>query len=144
MGVRRDQYKDFLATWILIPESCRYEQGEAPRSGSYRIEERDDGQLVFALEWTDAEGKTHEVTFAGAPDGQRQPFEGGNLADALSVSAISPRELRSSAFYRGKECMVAQRQLDATGQAMRVVQVVRFDNGTSLSNVAVYRRAVIQ
>ena len=36
--------------------------------------------------------------------------------------------------------MVAQRQLDASGNAMRVTQVVRFADGTSAANVAVYRR----
>ncbi len=36
--------------------------------------------------------------------------------------------------------MVAQRQLDDRGAAMRVTQLVRFDDGTTLANTSIYRR----
>ncbi len=38
--------------------------------------------------------------------------------------------------------MVAQRQLDASGNAMRVTQIVRLPNGESPGNVAIYRRVI--
>ena len=133
-------YRDFLGTWMLIPDSCRYEQGEPPHSGSYHIEERD-GHLHFRMQWVDAEGKSEAVEFSGRPDGISVPFPGGELADALAISAVSARELNSSAFLRGRELMVAQRQLDERGQAMRVTQIVRLPDGTSPANVSIYRRA---
>ena len=134
-------YAAFLGTWILDPTSCQYEQGDPPRAGSYRIEDVD-GTLHFHVEWTAADGTSHEVRFHGVPDGRREPFPGGDLADALSVHAVSPRELTSAAYHAGTERMVAQRQLDASGNAMRVIQLVRFPDGTSLANVAVYLRQV--
>ncbi|HLU64694.1 MAG TPA: hypothetical protein VKZ63_00370 [Kofleriaceae bacterium] len=134
-------YQAFLGTWILDPTSCRYEQGEPPQAGVYRIEQAGDA-LHFHVEWTAADGTRHEVEFSGVPDGRREPFAGGDLADALSVHAVSPRELTSSAYYRGTERMVAQRQLDDSGNAMRVVQLVRLPDGTSPANVAVYLRQV--
>lgn len=133
-------YSDFLGLWQLIPESCQYEQGEPPRSGFYRIEENADGTLQFTAEWTDHEGKDQSVMFSGPPDGTKTPFAGGELADALAIEVVSPRELNSYAYFEGKELMVAQRQLDATGQAMRVTQVVRLPNGHNPGNVAIYRR----
>lgn len=132
-------YAGFLGTWILLPESCDYEQGEPPASGTYRIEERD-GRLEFAMDWTDSAGKTHHAEFSGVPDGRREPFDGGELADALSVTAVSARELTSAAYRNGAELMVAQRQLDDTGSAMRVTQLVRFLDGTHAANVGVYRK----
>lgn len=134
-------YAGFLGTWILDPTTCDYEQGEPPQAGTYTIEERD-GALHFHVAWTAADGGRHEVAFHGVPDGRREPFAGGDLADALSVSAVSPRELTSAAYYQGVERMVAQRQLDASGNAMRVIQAVRFPDGTQLANVAVYVRQV--
>ncbi len=129
----------FLGTWLLMPETCIYEQGAPPRAGSYRIE--DEGEaLRFTIAWTAADGSTHEVTFAGRPDGVAVPFAGGDAVDAMSITLVSPRDLRSAAFWRGQERMVAQRQLDARGDAMRVTQVVRFADGTRAANVAVYRR----
>jgi hypothetical protein len=134
-------YAAFLGTWILDPGSCRYEQGEPPLAGSYRIEEVG-GRLHFQMEWTAADGSSHQVRFSGVPDGRREPFAGGELADALSVHAVSPRELTSAAYHGGVERMVAQRQLNAGGNAMRVIQLVRFLDGSSLANVSVYLRQV--
>ena len=55
---------------------------------------------------------------------------------------MSERELTSVATWRGKRRMVAQRQLDATGGAMRVTQVVFLPDGSHLANVAIYRKVV--
>lgn len=134
-------YAAFLGTWMLIPDSCDYQQGEPPSAGRYRIEERD-GELGFRIEWTDAAGAEHEVSFSGTPDGEPRPFAGGDLADALSIEAASQRELNTAAYFRGAQRMVAQRQLDDTRMAMRVTQLVRFPDGSSLANLAVYRRLI--
>lgn len=132
-------YQGFLGTWTLDPGSCDYEQGEAPVEGTLRIEESQ-GTLEFLMDWTDAEGEHHQARMSGAPDGQIVPFAGGKLADAISVQAVSARELNTSAYWQGKELMLAQRQLDDTGQAMRITQVVRFPNGSTLANVGIYRK----
>ena len=129
----------FLGTWVLLPETCVYEQGAAPRSGTYRIEE--DGELLrFTIDWIAADGAAHHAAFSGRPDGVAVPFAGGDPVDAIAITAVSSRDLRSSAFWRGQELMVAQRQLDAGGNAMRVTQLVRFADGTRAANVSVYRR----
>lgn len=141
MSKNRPTYFGFLGWWELIPESCDYQQGDPPRAGTYRISEVDAG-LRFDMAWTDAAGKQQEACFSGQPDGKPTPYNGGPLADALSVTAVSARELNSSAFLEGRELMVAQRQLDDTGGAMRVVQVVRLPGGESPRNVSVYRRVV--
>lgn len=135
-------YAGFLGTWILIPESCRYEQGEPPREGVYTIEETG-GRLSFEIRWTAADGTSDRVKFEGVPDGVPVPFAGGDLADEFSVEAVSARDLRTSASFKGEERMVAQLQLDDTETAMRVTQVVRFPDGMHLSNVSVYRKQVL-
>jgi hypothetical protein len=135
------KHRDFLGLWVLIPESCKYEQGDPPTGGRYRIEEQDDGILRFTAEWIDADGKEQQVVFSGPPDGSRQAFAGGDLADALSIEAVSDRELNSRAYYKGKVRMVAQRQLDDTRSAMRVTQMVYLPDGSRPANVSIYRRA---
>ena len=136
-------YRGFIGTWVLIPETCDYEQSEPPLSGTYRIEEAAEEGLRFHMAWTDSAGEQHAASFSGIPDGKPRPFSGGDLADAMSITAMSERELWSSAFYRGKELMVAQRQLDDTGQAMRVIQQERLPDGTSPRNISVYRKQVL-
>lgn len=139
MGEPPPTYAGFLGTWVLMPETCVYEQGPAPRAGRYLIEE-DGERLRFTIAWTAADGTDHQATFAGRPDGVAVPFAGGDAVDAIAITLVSSRDLRSTAYWRGHERMVAQRQLDAAGQAMRVTQVVRFADGTRAANVAVYRR----
>ena len=129
----------FLGTWVLMPETCVYEQWAPPRAGTYRIDAEGDA-LRFTIDWIAADGAAHHATFAGRPDGVAVPFAGGDAVDAMAITLASPRDLRSSASWRGVERMVAQRQLDASGQAMRVTQLVRFADGTHAANVAVYRR----
>lgn len=129
----------FLGTWTLDPASCDYQQSAPPKEGTYRIEEVGN-TLRFTMRWLDDADEEHLLSFEGPPDGHPHPFAGGELADALAINAVSASELTTSAFYQGRELMVAQRQLDATGSAMRVTQIVRFLDGTSLANVGVYRK----
>ncbi len=132
-------YRAFLGSWVLVPESCDYEQSEPPKSGTHRISETSVG-LRFDMSWVDAMGEEHSASFSGIPDGELRPFDGGELADALSITAASERDLRSSVFYRGTERMAAQYQLDDTGQAMRVTQLVRLPDGTAPINTGTYRK----
>lgn len=130
-------YAAFLGTWTLEPASCEYEQSEPPKYSTYRIEEVDD-KLVFTIHWVDANDESHQMSFSGVPNGEPLAFDGGQFADALSVTAVSERELNTSAFWKGRELMVAQRQLDNTCRAMRITQVVRFLDGTFAANIGVY------
>lgn len=129
----------FLGTWVLIPESCNHEQGLPPRAGRYVISEAE-GRLTFTLDWVDATGASHQVTFSGIPDGEPARFAGGELADALAVSAPSSRRLDSVAFRGGQALMFAERQLDDGGTMMRVVQQVRLPDGSRPTNVSLYRK----
>lgn len=135
----RPIYAGFLGTWILVPESCNYEQGPPPQQAQYHISERE-GRVSFRVDRVDADGAAHQVSFSGFPDGQPVPFAGGDLADALAISAPSPRVLNSSAFRQGVELMLAERQLDETKTAMRVVQQVRLPDGSRPTNISVYRK----
>lgn len=134
-------YRNFLGTWQLIPESCIYEQGDSPKEGTYRIEEGDGG-LVFHMMWTDSAGEEHSFSFTGIADGEQRPFSGGELADALSVTAVSETELNSAAYKAGKELMLATRTLVGDGFYLDVRQMVRLPDLTEPTNFARYKRIV--
>ena len=132
-------YEAFLGTWTLEPASCVYEQSEAPAESTHRIFV-EGKKLIITMHWTLADATKHQMQFSGIPNGKPMPFAGGELADALAIHAISKRELTTSAYWKGKEIMLSQRQLDDTGSAMRVTQIVRFQGGTHAANVGVYRK----
>ena len=132
-------YQRFLGDWTLDVATCEYEQGEPPQSGTYRIEASGD-EVNIAMDWIDAEGESHHVSFRGRPDGSRMPFNGGPLADALAITAPSQKELNSAAFRDGVELMTATRTLSDDGVRMIIEQTVHLPDGTSPTNVGVYHR----
>ena len=133
------QHQHFLGKWILDTTSCEYEQGEPPKSGSYRIIE-EGAELVFFMDWVDAEGESHSMSFRGVPDGRKAPFNGGELADALAIECPNEHELNSSAFRQGLELMTAKRYLTDNFQRMEIVQMVLLPDGTTPANRAFYLR----
>ena len=132
-------YHQFIGHWTLLAESCVYEQGNAPTAGSYCIAEGEGG-LLFTMRWTGAEGEQHDHSFTAPADGECHPFNGGALADALSVTAKSAQELNSAAFKDGKELMLAMRTLSSDGLFMDVKQSVRLPDLTEPSNFSRYKR----
>lgn len=92
------------------------------------------------MNWVDADGEAHEMSFRGKPDGIPVPFDGGPLADALCITANSERELTSSAYLDGVELMIAKRELSRDGMTMDIVQTVNLPDGTSPSNRSTYHR----
>jgi hypothetical protein len=132
-------YKHFIANWRLMPETCNYEQGEAPIAGSYTIEEGGKG-LIFTMRWTDTAFEQHDISFTACPDGKRHAFDGGALADALSVTAVSKSELISAAFKGGMELMLATLTLSENGNFLDLKQVVRLPDLTEPSNLSRYKR----
>lgn len=133
-------YSGFLGAWELEPEHSVFEQSAPPQSGAYKIEECSLG-LSFTMQWIDSSGQDFTVRFEGAPDGQPRPFAGGDLADALAVVPVSNRELKTSAYLKGHELMVATHRLSGTGLHMRLTQTVHLPDGTSPSNHVRYRRS---
>ncbi|MBV1900117.1 MAG: hypothetical protein KUG56_00430 [Kordiimonadaceae bacterium] len=132
-------YQQFLGNWELIPLTCAYEQGDAPIAGTYSIEETGNA-ITFRMGWIDTDGSPHDYSFAGVPDGKPKPFQGGALADSISVTAVSEKELNSAAYKAGKELMLAKRTLSGDGDYMEVRQIVRLPDLTEPCNFARYRR----
>ena len=133
-------FRKFLGTWALDPASCCYEQGPPPRSAIYHIaQEHDD--IVFTMSWVDADGEEHKMSFRGPPDGRHVPFEGGQMADAMSIDAFSERELNTSAYLNRLELMVAERILSEDGATMEIRQRVMLADGTRPTNTSTYVRA---
>lgn len=134
----RSLYERFLGHWELDPASCKYEQGDPPKAGSYTIQEAGD-DLVFDMAWTDQAGQSHTASFSGTPDGKAVPFEGTDLVDSFVVTAESRSELNSSAFLKEEKLMHASRTL-IDDETMRIVQTVYLPDGSAPSNRSVYYR----
>lgn len=132
-------YSGFLGRWRLDTEQSQYEQGAAPLSGELHIVEEDDG-IAFHMTQTDADGETATLTFRGKPDGGRQPFNGGLLADEISVIAKSSDQLDTIAYRKGEALMTAERRLVSDGQRLNVTQTVKISDHEQPQNRQVFVR----
>lgn len=132
-------YELFLGEWQLDTNLCLYEQGEPPLSSTYLIREEGD-ELLFEMSWTDSDDETHQMVFRGVPDGELAPFNGGDLVDALSITAVSTHELNTAAAMKGVVLMSVIRRLSADGQQMAVMQEVKLPTGEVSTNKSVYLR----
>jgi hypothetical protein len=72
----------FIASWQLFPEKGTYEQGDRPRSGTYRIFSKEsDPCLHFEMNWVNLQGQAFTAEYALVPDGQLQPISDIDYAD---------------------------------------------------------------
>ena len=72
----------FIASWQLFPEKGTYEQGDRPRSGTYRIFSKEsDPCLHFEMNWVNLQGQAFTAEYALVPDGQFQPISDIDYAD---------------------------------------------------------------
>ncbi|GAA6211476.1 hypothetical protein NBRC116602_12170 [Hyphomicrobiales bacterium 4NK60-0047b] len=135
-------YYLFLGEWVLDVQLCDFEQGEVPLAAAYHI--HDEGQdLIFDMSWTNQTNETHQMTLRGEPDGELAPFNGGDLVDALSITAVSSHELNSAAAMNGVVLMSVIRRLSPDAQQMAVLQEVKLPTGEISTNKSVYIRKQI-
>ena len=132
-------YSGFLGRWRLETAKSQFDQGAAPLAGELHIVEEADA-LAFHITQTDAEGETATLTFRGAPDGKRQPFNGGPLADEIGVTANSKSELDTIAYRKGEALMIAKRRLVNDGQGLVVTQTVKISEHEQPQNRLTYTR----
>jgi hypothetical protein len=131
-------FSNFLATWHLDAGQSEYEAGDPPRAGSYDISF--DGQkLTFAMDWVDAAGHKHTLSFDGVPDGVDYPFE-NPAVDSVALIPVDAYNLDSVSKKDNQILAYANRKLSENGQTMYVTQSGTLPNGEKFVNKAVYHR----
>ena len=128
---------NYIGTWILIPELCIYQSGEAPLNGSYKIQS-DGTDVRFSIVWTDIEGTDHAIDYGGPIDGSKHPIDSSGTTSA-SYLRVDENTLDSTVYDNDKKTMYARRIVSAGTDLLAVVQVEYKPEG-KLSNFQVYRR----
>ncbi|MEP3275468.1 MAG: hypothetical protein ABJN26_19855 [Stappiaceae bacterium] len=135
-----DPIPPFLGTWIMDPDESEYDQGDPPKSGTYRIED-ESGLLIFSMNWIDAEGVSHSESFSGIPNGKPVRLRESGLVDELVLYFEKPTKLVSEARRNGLTIMKATRELSDDGASMTVDQTVHVLDEQTFVNTSIYHRA---
>ncbi len=129
----------FLGLWRFDPAQARYQLGEPPQIGTYRLDAHGDGYLI-TMEWTDARGQSYRQTYTAIPDGQLYPYGGANALVSIAMTRLDDRTLDTASFRGGERIAYAVRRLSDDGQTMQVIQSGQTPEGTPFENIAVYVR----
>ena len=135
-------FKKFVGKWALLKGSCLYEQGLPPIDGQYQItyKTRD---LIFEMVWLDNTGERHEFIFKSRPDGLAIPFMGGDIADSLSTTIVSERELNTIAYKNGIKVMEVRRNLSNSLNQMTISQTVFVSEKDKPTNWSSYSKVIV-
>jgi hypothetical protein len=137
----RFSIEPFLGTWILDAGVSDYELGAPPQQGTYQLVPEGD-QVAVVMDWTDAAGKDFHMVYYMTPDGVDHPYTDSPAVDAIVTTPVDARTLDTISKKDGNTVAVGRRELSEDGKTMRVIQSGKMPDGTSFSNVAIYRRPV--
>ncbi len=128
----------FLGEWELVPELSLYENGEPPRSGTYRLS-LDGDAIAASIDWVDAQGASETVAFGGPLDGSEVVLDTQGPA-VLALERLDAATLDSVVRVAGQQVAWARRRASDDGQLLAVVQTGATPEGEPFRNFQVYRR----
>ncbi len=128
----------FLGKWELVAGRSEYELGSPPSSGTYEII-MDGDKLIFRMEWSDSEGKDHEMEYSEVCDGEFHEYPNTEIADEICLSLKHDDLLESSAKKNGEIVLSAKRELISDSD-LKVTMSGPLPNGTVYNNVAMYKK----
>jgi hypothetical protein len=133
----------FVGTWMLDPAASRYDAGEKPASMLILMDRSEDA-LHYQSCTKLADGRASYAEYTARYDG-RPVMVIGNSGVMLPVSLRHVADATVIATYtRGFQVVAtSERQLQDHGARMLVTTTIRQPDGTSRSNVGVYRRVPV-
>ncbi|SKA20574.1 DUF2452 domain-containing protein [Sediminibacterium ginsengisoli] len=129
---------NFLASWQLFPEKCRFEHGVAPKSGNYRIESPDDIKLRIIMSWVTIEDEAFHAEYEVVPDGLEHPLNGED-ADQISATVTGSHYLLVRLLKAGNPVLEIEHNILPNGY-MQVIQKGKDSKEGSFTNTEIYHK----
>jgi len=85
----------------------------------------------------------NDFIFKSRPDNLAMPFKGGDLADSLSSTIVSERELNTIAYKNGIKVMEVRRNLSNSYNQMTISQTVFVSEKDKPTNWSSYSKVII-
>ena len=89
------QAYNFLASWQLFPEKCKFQFGLIPKSGNYKIESINNGhKLLISINWVSIENEAFYSQYSVLPDDEIRPLDNQEIADSIKARIINASTIR--------------------------------------------------
>lgn len=134
------QAYNFLASWQLFPEKCVYEQGERPKSGTYKITGIDDKkELVVSHNWVTLENQAFASQYQVIADGELNPFEQHDIAEKAQVIFRDSISFEIHFYKKGEVTLHIVHEIMPNGY-LKITQQGHKEDGTAYTNTEIYHK----
>jgi hypothetical protein len=134
------QAYNFLASWQLFPEKCTYEQGDRPKSGTYKVEAVDSKkELIISHNWVTLENQAFTSQYHLIADGQLNPFEQHDFAEKAQVIFPDSISFEIHFYKKGEVTLHIVHEIMPNGYLKVTAQGIK-ENGTAYTNTEIYHK----
>jgi hypothetical protein len=131
---------NFIAAWQLFPEKGRYEKGERPKSGIYKIETGNNkNEIIVSSNWYTLQNEALGFTYHLTADGQLHRFPDIDFADSVQAVFENTLNFFVRFFKNDKAVLHVQHQLQPNG-FMKITQQGSIVEGESYCNTEIYHK----
>lgn len=131
---------NFIASWQLFPEKCNYEQGDRPKSGTYRIEGDSEGnKLTIFHNWVSLENQAFSSEYTVVADGDLHGFYDEAMADKVQVNFPDGIHFEVHFYRAGQVNLHVIHEIMPNGY-LRVTSQGSTNEGKTYTNVEIYHK----
>lgn len=134
------QAYNFLASWQLFPEKGTYEQGDRPKSGTYKVEAVDGKkELIISHNWVTLENQAFTSQYHLLADGGLNAFEQHDFAEKVQVIFPDSISFEIHFYKKGEVVLHTVHEIMPNGYLKVSVQGTKED-GTTYTNNEMYHK----
>lgn len=134
------QAYNFLASWQLFPEKGTYEQGERPKSGTYKVEPVEGKkELIISHNWVTLENQAFASQYHVQADGNLNLFEQHDFAEKVQVLFPDSISFEIHFYKKGEATLHIVHEIMPNGY-LRITQQGMRDDGTAYTNAELYHK----
>jgi predicted transcriptional regulator len=134
------QAYNFLFSWQLFPEKGIYEQGERPKSGTYKITTDTENRILsFDMNWVTLENIAFSSAYQIIADGDLHELENNEIADKAKVDFIDSINFSVSFFQENTLVLKVLHEIMPNGY-LRISEEGCKADGNSYKNQIYYHK----
>ncbi|MEO5564699.1 MAG: DUF2452 domain-containing protein [Chitinophagaceae bacterium] len=134
------QAYNFMASWQLFPEKGEYEQGDRPKSGTYKIEPVEGKkELNISHNWVTLENQAFGSQYHLLADGALNAFEKHDFAEKVQVNFPDSISFEIHFYKKGEVALHIIHEIMPNGYLKITQQGVKND-GTPYTNTEIYHK----
>lgn len=134
------QAYNFLASWQLFPEKGTYEQGDRPKSGTYKIDPVEGKkELIISHNWVTLENQAFASQYHLLADGALNPFEEHSFAETVQVIFQDSISFEIHFYKKGEVALHIVHEIMPNGY-LKITQQGSKDDGTAYTNSEIYHK----